>query len=382
LTVAAVRDQIFADEARPREGETMRRMKLVFAVLVALAPSLAASAAVTVFQDPTNFGTPAPPATINVGSGAVPLNVFYQTGSTPSASGHACLDGVGDEVCGWDIYISTSSPSIVLQSFTPDTGAGSDIVWNISGNVLRANGGNPINGELGPHRIGTLLVNASAAGSVNVSGNLYVTAALGAANVVPAPTAIANVVAGADSDGDGVPDTTDNCPTVPNGVTQAGVAGVGNQTDTDGDLVGDACDNCVFIPNPRVNLALITDCTNAGLCWATMTGGQRDDDHDGYGNKCDGDFTPAGTNVGTLDIAQFNASNGKSRLTDLCGTAGNRPCAIFDLDEGTALNIGTPDKAVLNSLLGLPAGGHNPAGSGKCPTCPLTCVTGVNGTCN
>jgi hypothetical protein len=43
-----------------------------------------------------------------------------------------------------------------------------------------------------------------------------------------------------DFDGDGVPDATDNCPTVYNP----------DQADTDGDGIGDACDNCKFIPNP------------------------------------------------------------------------------------------------------------------------------------
>jgi hypothetical protein len=216
---------------------------------------------------------------------------------------------------------------------------------------------------------------------VTVSGNLVVTAALNGV----APTTgndLATAVTGGDSDGDGVADASDNCPTVPNGAAQAGTPGVGNQSDNDGDLVGDACDSCVFTPNPRVNLALLSDCTNAGLCWATMTGGQRDDDHDGYGNKCDADFTPTALNVGTLDLAQFNASSGKSRLTDTCGTAGDQPCARYDLDEGTALNIGTLDKARLNALAGLPAGGVTPAGSGKCPTCPLECVAGANGNCN
>ena len=61
-----------------------------------------------------------------------------------------------------------------------------------------------------------------------------------------------------DSDGDGVLDAPDNCPTVPNGLSEAGVAGVGNQTNTDADLaaagatiggvpigdgLGDACDD-------------------------------------------------------------------------------------------------------------------------------------------
>ncbi|MGE5186635.1 MAG: choice-of-anchor K domain-containing protein [Acidobacteriota bacterium] len=43
-----------------------------------------------------------------------------------------------------------------------------------------------------------------------------------------------------DSDGDGVCDEVDNCPSVANA----------DQLDTDGDGVGDACDNCPTTPNP------------------------------------------------------------------------------------------------------------------------------------
>jgi len=43
-----------------------------------------------------------------------------------------------------------------------------------------------------------------------------------------------------DSDGDGIPDSVDNCPHVANP----------DQKDTDGDGVGDACDNCPTVYNP------------------------------------------------------------------------------------------------------------------------------------
>src|SRR5690606_3309971 len=58
-----------------------------------------------------------------------------------------------------------------------------------------------------------------------------------------------------DADSDGVPDDTDNCPSVPNT----------NQRDHDGDARGDACDKCP-------HLASATD---------------PDDDSDGVGNACD-----------------------------------------------------------------------------------------------
>lgn len=63
-------------------------------------------------------------------------------------------------------------------------------------------------------------------------------------NTTPGTMSIAfTVIDGApplpDSDGDGIPDTLDNCPGTPNA----------NQLDTDGDGVGDVCDNCPTIPN-------------------------------------------------------------------------------------------------------------------------------------
>ena len=108
--------------------------------------------------------------------------------------------------------------------------------------------------------------------------------------------------------------------------------------------------------------------------WATLTGGQRDDDHDGYGNKCDAKFPGvAGTSVSGNDLTQFRASNGQSRLVDLCGTTHTRPCAIFDLDESSN-SIGGNDLSLFRALNGFPPGP-------KCPLCPLECEPGSAGTC-
>ena len=137
---------------------------------------------------------------------------------------------------------------------------------------------------------------------------------------------------GGDTDGDGICDANDNCPTVANPGQQDG--GGGLEAPADG--VGDACDNCVNVNNPRVTPSAASYL--ASNPWRTLTGGQIDDDHDGYGNKCDGKFvgTP-NQNVGGLDLRQFRTSQNENRTGDTCGTVGgSRPCAIYDLDENAA----------------------------------------------
>ena len=164
---------------------------------------------------------------------------------------------------------------------------------------------------------------------------------------------------GADPDGDGICDPADNCPTVANP----------DQADADSDGVGDVCDNCVAIANPRVPASFLT-----ANPWATLTGGQRDDDHDGYGNICDANFTSGGSVVGSTDLAQLRASEGKSRASDTCGTSGTEPCGRYDLDE-VSDSIGSGDLAQFRLLSGAPAGP-------KCPACPLACTAGTAGNCH
>ncbi len=165
-----------------------------------------------------------------------------------------------------------------------------------------------------------------------------------------------------DADGDGVGDVCDDCPAVPNAT----------QTDADGDGVGDACDNCVSVPNPRVTP---DEASFLGANpWATLTGGQRDDDHDGYGNKCDGKFPGvAGLFVSNGDLIEWRTANTKNRTLDQCGTAGTHPCAIYDLDE-TGLFIGNGDLIQWRTL-------NTKQPGPKCPSCPLACAAGSEGTC-
>lgn len=80
-----------------------------------------------------------------------------------------------------------------------------------------------------------------------------------------------------DADGDGIPNTCDNCPTTANA----------DQVDRDGDGLGDACDNCPLIANP----------------------GQADGDADGAGDACDvcsrGDDRQDCNNNGTPDACEL-----------------------------------------------------------------------------
>lgn len=124
-----------------------------------------------------------------------------------------------------------------------------------------------------------------------------------------------------DTDKDGVPDNKDNCPTVPNGPSQANMADYGNmnQSDMDADGKGDLCDddvdgdgilnpgdNCVWVKNPdqkdidgdKLGDACDTDNDNDGIpnaqdnCPAVKNPDQKDSDKNGIGDACDAAINP------------------------------------------------------------------------------------------
>jgi len=83
---------------------------------------------------------------------------------------------------------------------------------------------------------------------------------------------------GADTDGDGVGDIDDNCPTTSNP----------DQADSDGDGIGDACDT--FPDDPDNDIDKDGLGANEDNCPTTNNPDQTDSDSDGTGDACDDDI--------------------------------------------------------------------------------------------
>ncbi len=127
---------------------------------------------------------------------------------------------------------------------------------------------------------------------------------------------------GLDTDGDGVPDTRDNCVTVPNA----------NQTDTDQDGIGDACDSTPTVPDLDTDGDGVPD--SVDNCDTTKNPNQSDSDKDGVGDACDS--TPNGPDTDgdgiadTTDNCDNVANPGQSDkdgdgIGDVCDSTPNGP---------------------------------------------------------
>jgi hypothetical protein len=113
-----------------------------------------------------------------------------------------------------------------------------------------------------------------------------------------------------DSDGDGVIDCRDNCPTVANT----------NQADADSDGIGDPCDAC---PLDAANDADGDGiCGNVDNCPAVGNPNQSDNDQDGIGDACDPDIDGDGI-LNAADNCPFKSNPGQENndgdpLGDIC----------------------------------------------------------------
>jgi len=114
-----------------------------------------------------------------------------------------------------------------------------------------------------------------------VSGKTSSTGKGGSGGTLPYQTLNISCPVNSDSDGDGVPDATDNCPLVAN-PTQANNDGDSQgdacDTDDDNDGVGDTTDNCPLMSNP--NQANNDGDAQGDVC-------DTDDDNDGVGDTTD-----------------------------------------------------------------------------------------------
>ncbi|AKU89910.1 thrombospondin type 3 repeat-containing protein [Vulgatibacter incomptus] len=152
-----------------------------------------------------------------------------------------------------------------------------------------------------------------------------------------------------DDDDDGVTDYWDNCPRVPNpfqedsdgdGLGDAcDPCPLGPQTDTDGDGILDCVDNCPTVPNPDqsdVDGDGIGDACD--VCPLVADPAQRDTDGDGIGDACDPDDDNDGVDDSS-DNCQFTSNPGQADadgdgIGDACDNCPLRANADqFDYDD-------------------------------------------------
>jgi hypothetical protein len=132
--------------------------------------------------------------------------------------------------------------------------------------------------------------------------------------------------------------------------------------DADLDDVLDAVDNCTYVANPPV----------APLGFQTTTGGQLDDDADGFGNQCDADYNQAGAAVDSTDLGLFKVAFGKKRTLQTCNPGGSSPCDRYDHNNAVA-TIDSSDFTVFKTLFAKTKKSDGDL-MDKCPSCPLGCA--------
>ncbi|HNS52525.1 MAG TPA: ExeM/NucH family extracellular endonuclease [Anaerolineae bacterium] len=133
-----------------------------------------------------------------------------------------------------------------------------------------------------------------------------------------------------DGDGDGIPDDTDNCPTVYNPL----------QEDADGDGIGDACDACPLDPENDMDGDGI--CGDVDNCPYVYNPGQEDGDGDGIGDACETLVDPV--------LNEFSASTAGTDVewVEVYGSPDTDYSAytILELEGDSGSTFGTVDEVI------------------------------------
>jgi Thrombospondin type 3 repeat len=198
--------------------------------------------------------------------------------------------------------LSTSTPSSAFAFSSPGSGTNCDVTWTSAPIAYGA--------------VASVSADASTpVGSYSVilseaAGTTATTNSNGTQGKLEDKTAtvITVHVTAADSDDDGVPDSTDNCPNAANA----------DQTDSDGDGIGDVCDTTD--PDPDTDGDGVLDANDN--CPTVVNADQEDADNDGLGDACDSNsYVPAvGTAASDAIGDEGDTLSTSGSFTDLDGT--------------------------------------------------------------
>ena len=159
---------------------------LAWVLAAVLVSSLVGSPALAsqIFHSPNDDGLPGAPQVPTGGVQSVFL--YIDGGAVTTTTGDACHDGDGDEVCGFDLEL-TGLSGLTFSVFNAD--AGTDLLVNFAAGSVRINGLDSVSPPTGPIRIGELVVNAVASGTVELTSGEVIGADLGS-EVLPTQTLV------------------------------------------------------------------------------------------------------------------------------------------------------------------------------------------------
>jgi hypothetical protein len=184
LPRSAARCRTFASEFAPGFALAAPLLAIAALLVVALLGVTESARAATAFYHSAGDDgmPPAGAGSIDEG-GSRSVYLYVDGGGLASATGAACNDGAGDEVCGYELRLGAQG-GLTLTGFNPD--AGSDLVFNLGSGEIVLNGLTTVGTTPGPKRIGELIVNATVGGSVELTEAEVIGADLESELIAPA----------------------------------------------------------------------------------------------------------------------------------------------------------------------------------------------------